>query len=358
MFIGSFTVQLSFLTWLVFGGWAAHISGWALKVAGSFWGGVLLFFFVLWLALTLLNLPFRLYGGYFYQHRWGFSRQTFEAWWLDYLKSAGIDLVLSVVAVVLFFWVLVRWPAGWWVAGAVLFSALYVFLVFIWPVVVAPVFNRFLPAADPAVLQMVQELAQRARLPVEQVLVMDASRRTTKANAYFTGLGRTRRIVLYDTLLENYPLDQVKAVVAHEAAHWSKGHGVRLLLWGTLSNFAFWGLLSVLLRLTVPPAKYQPYAWAVVLLFAIIVIFVSSPLKSFFSRRMEEEANRVAVELTGDAAAAVRLQVELAAKNLADISPPAFIRWFSYCHPPVLERIDAIRKAGKSNPEDDKPQPL
>lgn len=348
VFISGFAVQVSFLVWLVFGGPAAQVSGWAMKVTGSFWGGVLLFFFVLWLALRLLNLPFRIYSGYFYQHRWGFSKQTFRAWWLDYFKSAGIDLALSTAGVVLFFWVLGRWPAGWWAAGAVLFSALYVFLVFIWPVVVAPVFNRFVPAEDPAVLAVVQEVAREACLPVEKVLVMDASKRTTKANAYFTGLGRTKRIVLYDTLLEQYPLDQVKAVVAHEAAHWIKGHVVRLVFCGVFGSFVFWGFLSALLKVTIPAAEYQPSTWAVILLFAATVMFASSPLQSFVSRRMEAEADRVAVQFTGDAGAAVRLQVEIAVKNLADVSPPAFIRWFGYSHPPVLERIEIIQKTGKS----------
>lgn len=347
VFIGGFTAQVSFLAWLVFCGPAARVSGWAMEVTGSFWGGVLLFFFVLWLALRLLNLPFRIYSGYFWQDRWGFLRQTLRAWWLDYFKSAGIDLVLSTAGAVLFFWVLGRWPAGWWTAGALLFSALYVFIVFIWPVVVAPVFNRFVPAEDPAVLETVQEVARKARLPVNKVLVMDASKRTTKANAYLTGLGRTKRIVLYDTLLEKYPLDQVKAVVAHEAAHWSKGHVVRLLLWGILGSFVFWGFLSVLLQPTIPAAEQQPCTWAVVLLFAATVMFVSSPLQSFISRRMEAEADRLAVQLTGDAAAAVRLQVEIAVKNLADVSPPAFIQWFSYSHPPVLERIKIIQTAGR-----------
>jgi STE24 endopeptidase len=346
---GSFLVQAFFLAWLVFGGRAAVLSTWALELTGSYWGGVLLFFFVLWLALRVLNLPFRIFSSYCWQRRWGFSTQTFRAWWIDYLKGAAIDLILSAAGAVLFFWVAARWPAAWWLAGAALFFVLYIFLVFIWPLVVAPLFNRFEPAADPAVVGMVRELAQKAGLPVEQVLVMDASRRTTRANAYFTGLGRTKRIVLYDTLLRNYPLEQVRAVVAHEMAHWCRGHVMRGLALGVMGSFVIWGLLFVALRGTIPvSAPYPPHAWAVVLLFATLGFFVSSPLQNFISRRMEEEADRVAVQLTGDAAAAVRLQVELAAKNLSDVSPPAFIRWFSYSHPPVLERIGVVRKAGKA----------
>lgn len=346
---GSLLIQVLFLAWLVFGGRAAVLSTWALELKGGYWGGVLLFFFVLWLALRVLNLPFRIFNSYCWQRRWGFSTQTFRAWWIDYLKGAAIDLILSAAGAVLFFWVAARWPATWWLAGAVLFSVLYIFLVFIWPLAVAPLFNRFEPAADPAVVGMVRELAQKAGLPVEQVLVMDASRRTTRVSAYFTGLGRTKRIVLYDTLLRDYPLEQVRAVVAHEMAHWCRGHVTRGVALGVIGSFVFWSLLSVVLRGAIPGlVPYPPHAWAVVLLFATLVFFVNSPFQNFISRRMEEEADRVAVQLTGNAAAAVRLQVELAAKNLSDVSPPAFIRWFSYSHPPVLERIKIIRKASEA----------
>jgi STE24 endopeptidase len=194
---------------------------------------------------------------------------------------------------------------------------------------------------------MVGELSQKARLPVEQVMVMDASRRTTRANAYFTGLGRTKRIVLYDTLLENYPPDQVKSVVAHEMAHWRQGHIVRGLAWGTLANFIFWGFLFIALRATIPPSVFvQPYTWAVILLFFILVSFVGSPVQNHLYRSMEIEADRVSVMLTGDAPAAVRLQVNLAVKNLSDVSPPAFIQWFSYSHPSAPDRIKIIKQAG------------
>lgn len=349
LFIGGFAVQTSFLLWLVFGGRAAVLSAWAQRLAGgSYWGGVLLFFLSLWLALRLLNLPFRIYGGYYWQHHWGFSTQTFGAWWADYFKAAGIDLLLSAAGVFVFFWIMSRWPTMWWMAGACFISAWFIIQSFLWPVVVSPLFNRFTPAKDPAVVNMVNTLSANAGLSVDQVLVMDASRRTTRANAYFTGLGRTKRIVLYDTLLEKYPLDQVEAVVAHEMAHWRKGHIVRGLVWGMLGSSVLWAFLYVLLGLTLPAAgRYPPHTWAVALLFALLVFFVSSPLQNYLSRGMEAEADRLAVELTGYAPAAVRLEVELSAKNLSDVSPPAFIRWFSYSHPPVLERIKIIEQARK-----------
>lgn len=347
VFISSFMIQAAFLLWLVFGGRAVTLSRWAQQaVGGNFWGSLLLFFLSLWLLLLLLELPFTLFSSYFWQHRWGFSTQTMGSWWLDYVKGAGLDLVLSAAGVMILFWMIGRWPGTWWLTGAAFISIWFFIQTIFWPVVVSPLFNRFVPAKDQAVLTMVQELSEKARLPVGQVLIMDASRRTTLANAYFAGLGRTKRIVLYDTLLANYPLDEVEAVVAHEMAHWRQGHIMRGLTLGILGNFFFWGLLFVAFRTAVPlTTRYPPYAWSVILLFFLLASFASSPLQNYFSRGMEEEADRVAVMLTGDAPAAVRLQEDLATKNLSDVAPAPFIEWFSYSHPEALTRINAIRQA-------------
>ncbi|HPZ44294.1 MAG TPA: M48 family metallopeptidase [Bacillota bacterium] len=349
VFIGGFLSQAAFLLWLVFSGRAAALSRWSEQAAGgNYILSLLLFFLVLWLALLVLDLPFNFFSSYVWQHQWGFSTQNLASWWSDYIKSAGLRLVFGAAGAVILFQVMGRWPRTWWLAGAVLFSAWLVIESYLWPVLIAPLFNRFEPAADPAVVSMVQELSQKAGLPVDQVLVMDASRRTNRANAYFAGLGGTRRIVLYDTLLRDYPPDQVRAVVAHEMAHWRQGHIVRGLALGVLGNFALWGLLFLTLRSTVPLAggRYPPGAWAVILLFFLLVTFAGTPLQNYFSRGMEQEADRVAVMLTGDVEGAVRLQQDLAAKNLSDVAPAPFIRWFSYSHPPAVSRIEQILEAG------------
>lgn len=346
---GSFLVQAGFLIWLVFGGRAVSLSQWAQQAAGGrYWLSILLFFVVLWLFLRLLDLPFTISSSYFWQQQWGFSTQSPGSWWADYLKEAGLDLFFSSLGVVLLFWALGRWPGAWWVAGAAFVSAWLLVQSLIWPVVVSPLFNRFAPAGDPELVTMVRELSQKARLPVDQVLIMDASRRTTRANAYFAGIGQTRRIVLYDTLLADYPPDEVKAVVAHEMAHWRLGHITRGLSLGVLGNVLFWGVLFVALRVTLlSPSRYPPHTVAVILLFFLLVGFAGNPLQNYFSRGMEKEADLAAVELTGDPAGAVHLQVDLAAKNLSNVAPAPFVEWFSYSHPPAIKRIHNILEAGQ-----------
>jgi len=348
VYIFSVFAQAAFLVWFIYSGRASSLARWAEQTAGGVWTGLLLFFLMLWLFLQLVNLPFTLFSSYFWQHWWGFSTQTMGAWWVDYVKESVISLVLSAAGVLILFRLMGRWPNTWWLAAAAFLSVWILIQTFLWPVVVSPLFNRFTPATDPAITSMVRDLAEKAGLPVDEVLIMDASSRTTKTNAYYAGLGNTKRIVLYDTLLEAYPLDEVKAVVAHEMAHWLRGHIIQGLILGIIGNLVLWGLLFLLLRGTVPLLTRNPVTWAVILLFFLIASFAGSPLQNYISRHMEIEADRTSITLTGDVPAAVRLEIDLAVSNLSDIAPAPFVQWFSYSHPPAPVRIKTVEQAGKA----------
>jgi len=344
LFITSFILQSIALIWLVFSPKGAAIARWLEQRSyGHYWKRILVYFSLLWFFLRLLRLPFTLFGSYYWQQAWGFSTQSLASWWLDYAKNAALDLFLSTFGVLLFFFILKQWPKIWWVIGATLFAVWLVLQNFLWPVIVSPLFNHFEPVKDPAVINMVKDLAYKAGIQVDEVLVMDASRRTTMANAYFTGLGTTKQIVIYDNLLKNYPLDEVGAVLAHEMGHWQKGHIFEGLALGILGNFLAWGLLALFLRGFTPASgHYLPQLWAGFQLFFLLILMVTSPLQSYISREMEKQADQVSLELTENPASVVRLQIDLTTKNLSDVSPPNFIVWFEYTHPPVLSRIEAM----------------
>ncbi len=344
LFVASFVLQAGVLVWLVFSTKGATIARWLEQSsARNYWWIILLYFFLLWFSLRLLSLPFTLYGNYFWQHAWGFSTQSLISWWVDYLKSAALDLFFSTSGVLLFFLVINRWQKVWWVIGAILLSFWLVLQNFLWPVIVSPIFNHFEPVKNPAVINMVKGLADQAGIQIKEVLVMDASRRTTMANAYFTGLGTTKQIVIYDNLLKNYPLDEVGAVLAHELGHWQKGHIIQGVTLGIIANFLVWGLLSLFLREFKPASGlYGPQTWAGLQLFVMLILFVTNPLQNYISREMEQQADQVSLELTRNPTAEVRLQINLAKRNLSDVSPPDFIVWFGYTHPPVLSRIKAV----------------
>ena len=344
LFITNFVLQATALGWLVFSRKGAAIARWLEeRSCGHYWKSILMYFFPLWVFLRLLRLPFTLFGNYYWQQAWGFSTQSLASWWLDYAKSAALDLLLSTLGVLLFFSILKHWPKIWWIIGATLFAFWLVLQNFLWPVIVSPMFNHFEPVNDPAVISMVKDLASKAGIQVQEVLVMDASKRTTMANAYFMGLGTTKQIVIYDNLLKNYPLDEVRAVLAHEMGHWQKGHIIKGLSLGIIGDFLVCGLLALYLRKFRPTSgNYRPQLWAGLQLFLLLILMVTNPLQNYISREMEKQADQASLELTGDPSAGVRLQIDLATKNLSDVSPPDFIVWFGYTHPPVLSRIEAM----------------
>lgn len=344
-YILSFVLQVAFLIWLIQSGRA-----WQLSSACERWArgreelGILAFFFVLWILVNIIRLPFSFFNGFYWQHLWGFSTQSMGSWWLDFLKEEGLDLIMSGVGVLLLFWAFKIWPTTWWIVGALFFSAWLIIQSVLWPIVVAPLFNHFEPVQNSGVTRMVHELAGEAGLDINEILVMDASQRTTKANAYFAGLGHTKRIVLYDNLLNQYSLEEVKAVIAHEMAHWQKGHIVKGILLGILGSFIVWGCAYLVLRSGIRGNHYPPMAWAVFMLFLLLATFVSNPIQNLISRQMEIEADQTSVHLMGDATAAMSLQMNLALRNRSDLSPPPFLEWFSYTHPSVLTRIEKIKE--------------
>lgn len=344
-FILGFASQCGWLYWLIFSGRGAWLSQ---CITNRFSGRIasgLIFFLLIWLSLQLLNLPFAFFSRFVWQHQWGFSTETAGTWFIDYIKSSSLELLLSSVGAWLLLQIIRRMPKLWWLVAAGCLSVWIVAASYLWPVIVSPMFNRFTPADDPSITSMVQRLAEKADLPVNEVLIMDASRRTTRANAYFSGVGKTRHIVLYDNLLQDYPPDEVEAVIAHEMAHWRQSHIIKGLLGGILGIFIAWGILYLVVRASLPSlATPPPYIWLFILLFFYLSSFITLPIQNGISQQMEREADSIAVMLTENDAAAVRLQVRLAVKNHSDVDPAPYLGLFS-SHPSAIERITAIKSS-------------
>lgn len=343
-YILSFFGQIIFLIWFLVKGrgelLAKQCRIWS---KGSNPLAFLLFYFWLWLFLLLIQLPFTFFSSYLWQKHWGFSTQTLNGWVWDFLREATLDLFIGGLGVLLLYGVLRIWPRIWWVVCATLFSLWLIIQTFLWPIFFAPIYNTFQPVQNPQIIAMVHELAAEGDLAIQEILVMDASKRTTKANAYFAGVGSTKQIVLYDNLLNNYSLPEIKAVIAHEMAHWQKGHILRGLTLGILGSFILWAGASLVLSRDIRKG-ISPRIWGILLLFFLLCNFVSSPLQNGISRQMEIEADQTSVILTKDPEAAIALQINLALGNRSDLSPPAFFEWFSYTHPSVTNRIMKIRE--------------
>lgn len=308
------------------------------------------------LLLTLVALPLAYVRGFAMEHAWGLSTQDIGGWTADRLKGALVGAVTSATAALAFFAV-VRWqPRTWWVWGWGAFTLLTAVVFFLWPVVVAPLFNRFTPLEDGSLNARVRSLAAAAGVPVDEVLVADASRRSTAENAYVAGLGGTKRLVLYDTLLDAGTEDQTAFVVAHELGHQARDHVLKNLVVssaGLLAGFAFLGWLA---------GRAGFWGWAgaagpgdlravpLLLLLVTAGTVLSMPLEAALSRRFESEADEIAIRLTRDPGAAVAAFRRLALNNLADLDPPAAAVAAFYSHPPIPDRIDAVLATTREPP--------
>ena len=323
------------------GGWVVHAAVLALVVAALTW---------------MVALPLGYVRGYVVEHAWGLSTQDLGGWLSDRLRSLAVTAIVAAITAVAFFGI-VRWqPRAWWILGWAAFTALTAALVFLWPVVIAPLFNRFTPLEDQALAGRVRGLARAAHLDVDEVLVADASRRTTAENAYVAGLGGTRRVVLYDTLLRAGTEEETLFVVGHELGHEAEGHVVKFLLLSSAGLFVGFAVLAWL------SLRRDVWAWAgaagvgdlkaipLLLLFATAMSLLSLPVQNLFSRRFEAKADRVAIRLTRDPATATSVLRRLALSNLADLDPPALAVAVLYSHPPIPERIEAIMAVSERPP--------
>lgn len=344
-YILSFLVQATCLGWLIISGKIHGLTREAIRISrGREWVSILLMFIGIWLLLKILSFPFSFFSNYIWQHQWGFSRQSLSSWLLDDLKNSFLDIGITGLGVLFLFGIFNHWPRMWWAVGTAFFAGWLVIQSFLWPILIAPLFNNFSKVENPQIISMVEDLAKTADLKVNQILVMDASRRTTKANAYYTGVGGTQRIVLYDTLLHDYDQNEIQAVIAHEMAHWKYGHILKGVLLGILGSFLFWRIAFWTMNILFPKGKYPLEAWPVFLFLLLLFGFLSSPLQNYVSRQMETQADIMAVQLTEDPQSTIRLQIDLARRNLSDVSPSPFIEWFSYTHPPALTRIKTIQE--------------
>jgi STE24 endopeptidase len=319
---------LAVLQWAWAGPW--HL------VEGLGWtGSAAAYAAVVSVALLVVRLPVAYWRGFLQERAWGFSTQTARGWLADLLKGEAIALVLTAG-----FWVgLVglgqALPSAWPAAAAAVLAVVVFLLVFVTPVLLEPVFNRFEPLEDERLADELRAVAARAGVPVRDVLVADASRRTTKVNAYVSGIGATRRVVLFDTLLASADEGQLKLVVAHELGHRRERHVVKLTL-GLMTAVALW---VVVLWAILGGRAASPRNLPLVLLISTALRTAALPLGAWVSRRFERVADRFSLELTRDLPAYERTHLGLARTNLGDLDPPRLVYWLLFSHPTTPERL-------------------
>jgi STE24 endopeptidase len=316
----------------------------ARPLGGGWVWQVLLGIVALTLIGRLVTLPLSAYGEVV-EHRYGLSTAGWGLWLRDVAVSAGIDAGLTALALLVLFWIVRRAPRTWWAWAAAAVAVMVIVGSFLWPVVIEPAFNRFTPMPPSALRTDLLALAERNGTPVQDVLVSDASRRTTALNAYVSGFGATRRIVVYDTTLRELSDPEIESIAAHELGHVANDDvltGTALGALGAAAGVALLGWLlswTPLLRRAGVESPADPAVVPLILFLVAAGSLVATPVQNLVSRHIEARADVHALDLSRNPEAFLSMQRRLAATNLADPDPPAALQWFFGSHPTTRQRV-------------------
>jgi STE24 endopeptidase len=343
----AFTLTLVLFFWFSHGfNWFDHIVrswGFIPLANGLFYIGILFF------ALTIITLPFDIYGTFVIEQRFGFNRMTVRTFISDQIKGLLLTVILggALLAGILALFQyagLNAWYICW--AGVVIISFAIQYIAPTW---IMPLFNKFTPMEPGELREAIFKYAASVNFPIKNVFVMDGSKRSSKSNAFFTGFGRNKRIALYDTLIAKQTTPEIVSVLAHEIGHYKKKH----IQQGMIISILHMGLIFFLLRIFLGSAGlYQAFymdqssIYAGLLFFGLLytpVELILSIIMQIISRRHEYEADRFAAETAGDPVNMITALKKLSAANLSNLTPHPFYVFLNYSHPPLRERIKAIK---------------
>jgi STE24 endopeptidase len=326
---------------------------WMVKITQSWGYGMivsgLIFFAVLSVFTNLFRIPFNLYDTFVIENRYGFNVMSFKVWFVDLVKSVILLCILGGFLLWLLLTLILHGGKVWWIWAWMLVGAFELLMLWLFPIVIAPLFNKFEPIGNKSLEHRIRTLIEKVGLRAKGVFKMDAGRRSKHTNAYFTGIGRSKRIVLFDTLLASHTEEEILAVLAHEIGHWKKRHVLRqIVLLEILSLAVFYGIAKLLDW----PLLYQTFGFQKPILYVGLFLigvllstlgYFAQPLESAISRSFECEADDFALDLMRTAEPMRRALKRLAADNLANLIPHPFYAWFYYSHPPLIERIERLK---------------
>ncbi len=297
-------------------------------------------------VLAVIFFPANYYLEFHLEHKYSLSNQTFLKWIWEEVKESLVGSAIGIPILLLFFYVLRSFGELWWLPFAVLLFLISVLLAKIAPVIILPLFYKITPLDKPELKERVMFLASQAGMKVENVYLFNMSKNTKKANAAFTGLGSTKRILLGDTLVNNFSNDEIETVIAHELGHYKRKHIIKNIFIGAFFSFLTFFLAAKLydfsLRYFGYQFRYDIGALPVLLLWGMIIGTVQTPLSNWISRKFEYEADEYAVRGSGKKESFVSALSKLTEQNLADREPNPFVEWFFYSHPSISRRVRFI----------------
>jgi STE24 endopeptidase len=309
----------------------------------------LLFFGILFLINDILNIPFSLYSTFVVEEKYGFNKTSIHTFIADKCKGYGLTIVFgSAIMVPVFYFFNTFQDNGWWIAWALITA----FMIAVQPLfvhVIAPMFNKFTPLEEGDLKTAIEEFANKVSFPIGRIDVMDGSKRSAHSNAYFSGFGKSRRIALFDTLLDKHSTEEIVSVVAHEIGHYKKKH----IITGTVLGVIETGIMLFIFNLFMNDSDlFAVFSVDTVSIYCGLVFFsmlyspismVTSIFTTAMSRKNEFEADAYALETTQKPEPLISMLKGLSASNLSHLTPHPLMVFLSYSHPPVVDRIAAVQ---------------
>lgn len=312
--------------------------------------GGLIFFGIIFIINDIINLPFSLYSTFVIEEKYGFNKTTIQTFVMDKLKGYLLTILLGglILSAILYFFNTYG-ENGWWIAWLLITG----FMIAVQPLfvhVIAPMFNKFTPLEEGELRTAIEAFSEKVKFPISRIDMMDGSKRSSHSNAYFSGFGKSRRIALFDTLLENHSTEEIVSVVAHEVGHFKKKH----IIMGTIIGILETGIMLFVFNLFMnDSALFNVFGVSTISVYGGLVFFgmlyapVSLILSIFttaLSRKNEYEADEYSLETTQNKDALINMLKGLSANNLSHLTPHPLIVFLSYSHPPVMDRISAVNR--------------
>ena len=333
-------VSLIFILLFYFSG----LSNYLANINISFIYVFLIYIILFQILSTIIGLPLGYYSSYIHEHKWGFSNYTNKTWIIDQLKSFAVSLILLPILLGLFFWVLWRFPEAWWLVAATITTLVSIVFVTLFPVIILPIFNKYDAIEDEKLTSQLSEILHKAGLRPSGFFRQDMSRQTKKENAFLAGMGKTRRVVIADNLLEHMSLSEIKSVIAHEVGHYRYSHLPKNILIGTIQQLIIFYLLNIIMKILYPEfLTSNTNNLTLFPMFSLIMSLLSSllfgPLNNLISRYFERQADRTSLELYPDKDSFQKAMAGLANRNLSNAYPEWWVKLLYYSHPPIGERL-------------------
>jgi len=340
--LASMVLSLVILLGFYFSGLSAWLAN--LQIGNSIIWTFLLYVLSFQMVSVFFGFPLSFYSSYVHEHRWNFSNHTVKSWLWEQIKGFLVGFILMLILLGLLFWIMALYPQNWWFIAGLAFAFVSVVLATIFPVVILPIFNKYTPVENKELTDTLERILYEGGLKSSGFFKEDMSRQTKKENAFLAGLGKTRRVVLGDNLMENMSVPEIESIIAHEVGHYKNRHIWKNLVIGTLEGMVAFFILNLAMR-SIFSQFLSSTSWNLTLfpVFVIIAggisVFLFSPFSNAISRYFEKNADRYALGSIHDKKAFMTAMAGLADRNLSNAYPEWWVKLLYYSHPPVGERL-------------------